>query len=307
MTPNTLPTFLPLTGLYEPSAIAQLADGRFLIVEDEKKHSFSVVTLGASGVVKHTPLGPGWFESDDDFWKLDDLEGLALDNAGYLYAVTSHSRDEEGMEKKSRDRLVRFRLKGNRVVAPLVFHGLKRALVGAYPLLAGAAQIGNVKADGGLNIEALEVSADQRRLLIGFRSPLQHGHAIIASVENLQAVFEAGAAPQVSSTLQALDLGGHGIRGMAYVAALQGYLVIGGPVSGGPGAFTLWFWSGQSGAPARRVTVRGLPDIGRAEGVCPAVVEGEPRIVIVSDDGKRKEGRFANFLLLDPGQLQIEP
>ena len=75
MTPNTLPIFLPLTGLYEPSAIQQLADGRFLIVEDEKEHSFSLVTLSASGVAKSEALGPGWFEGGDAVWNLDDLEG----------------------------------------------------------------------------------------------------------------------------------------------------------------------------------------------------------------------------------------
>ena len=37
MTRSTLPAFQSLTGLYEPSAIQQLPDGRFLIVEDEVK------------------------------------------------------------------------------------------------------------------------------------------------------------------------------------------------------------------------------------------------------------------------------
>jgi len=218
--------FLPLTGLYEPSGIQQLPDGRFLVVEDEKGHPFSLVTLSASGVVKSKSLGPGWFESGDDFWKLEDLEGLAIDSSGYLYAITSHSRDDDGLEKKSRDRLVRFRIDANRVVEPMVVDGLKPALVAAHPLLAAAAQIQDVKAGGGLNIEGLEISPDRQRLLIGFRSPLQGRHAIIASVENLSAVFEADAAPQVSATLQTLDLEGQGIRGMAYMASLEGYLVI---------------------------------------------------------------------------------
>jgi len=45
MTLNTILTFLPLTGLYEPSAIQQLSNGRFLVVEDEKEHPFSL-TVG---------------------------------------------------------------------------------------------------------------------------------------------------------------------------------------------------------------------------------------------------------------------
>ena len=307
MMPNTTPTFQPLTGIYEPSAIQQLPDGRFLVVEDEKAHAFSLVTLSASGIVKSASLGPGWFESGDPFWKLDDLEGLSVDGLGYLYAVTSHSRDDDGDEKKSRDKLVRFRIEANRVVEPIVVNGLKRALVAAHPLLAAAAQIEDVKTGGGLNIEALEITPDRQRLLIGFRSPLQGSLAIIASVENPAAMFEADAAPQVPGTLQALDLGGHGIRGMSYMASLDGYLIISGPASRQKDEFKLWFWSGQPDASARRVTVPGLLGFERAEGLSPAVIDGVPRIVIVSDDGSRKEGRFACFLLLEPGKLQIAP
>lgn len=307
MTPNPLYAFLPLTGLYEPSAIQQLPDRRFLVVEDEKEHSFSLVSLNASGVVKSTPLSPGWFESGDAFWKLDDLEGLALDSAGYLYAVTSHSRGDDGDEKKSRDKLVRFRIEGDRVVSSVVVDGLKRALGAAHPVLAVAAQIEDVKSGGGLNIEALEITPDRQRLLIGFRSPLQGDRALIASVENPCAIFETDEAPQVSAALQALDLGGHGIRGMSYMASLGGYLLISGPTSRAHDEFKLWFWSGQPAASARRVTVPGLQGFERAEGVSPAVIDGEQRIIIVSDDGSREDGRFARFLLLDPGQLQIAP
>ena len=96
MTPNLAPTFQPLTGLYEPSAIQQLPNGRFLVVEDEKDHSFSLLTLSASGDVSSQSLGPAWFHGGAPIWKLDDLEGLALDSAGYLYAITSHSREKVG-------------------------------------------------------------------------------------------------------------------------------------------------------------------------------------------------------------------
>ena len=88
---------------------------------------------------------------------------------------------------------------------------------------------------------------------------------------------------------------------------LNGYLVVGGPTAREGTAFTLWFWSGKPEAPARRVTIAGLPDIARAEGVSQALVDGKTCIIIVSDDGSRKEGRFARFVLLEPGQLQIAP
>ena len=49
MTLNNI--FIFLTGIYEPSAIQQLPDGRFLVVEDEKKHPFSLVTINPDGSV----------------------------------------------------------------------------------------------------------------------------------------------------------------------------------------------------------------------------------------------------------------
>lgn len=307
MTLNNILMFLALTGIYEPSAIQQLPDGRFLVVEDEKQHPFSLVTIGSGGRVSSTSLSPGSLEVGDAFWKLDDLEGVALDQSGYIYATTSHSRDDNGDEKKSRDKLVRFRIEGDRVVAPMVVRGLKPALVEAHPVLAPAAEIRDVKTGGGLNIEALEISPDQQRLLIGFRSPLLDNRAIIASVENISAIFEAGEPPRIAATLETLDLGGNGIRGISYLPSLGGYLVISGPVARDQVQFQLWFWSGHRGESARRVTVPGLQGFEHAEGVSSAVIDGQQRIIIVSDDGSRKKERFAHFLLLDPEQLQIAP
>ena len=297
--------FLDLSGVYEPSAIQQLPDGRFLVVEDEKQFPFSLVSIGLDGQVSSTPVSTGSSKTGEASLKLDDLEALALDPSGYVYALTSHSRDGDGDEKKSRDKLVRFQVDGQRLVAPMVIPGLKRALADAHPVLAAAAQIRDVKDAGGLNIEALEISPGQQQLLIGFRSPLQGRHAIIASVENPAAMFEAGEQPRIAPTLQTLDLGGDGIRGMAFIPGLQGYLLISGPAASADVHFGLWFWSGLVGALPRRVTVAGLPGFEHAEGVTPAVIDGQQRIVIVSDDGSREAGRCARFLLLDPGQLQI--
>ncbi|MDO8958223.1 MAG: DUF3616 domain-containing protein [Rhodocyclaceae bacterium] len=307
MTIANLLMFLALTGIYEPSAIQQLPDGRFLVVEDEKEHPFSLVTIRADGTVSSNPLVTAMPDTASAFGKLDDLEGIATDAAGFIYAITSHSRNSAGAVKKSREKLVRFRIDGNRAVAPVVVTELKTALTAAHPALAAAANILDVKAGGGFNIEALEMTPDRQRLLIGFRSPLIDRRALIASIENPTAVFEAGAAPRISSRLDMLDLGGHGIRSLSFIPALMGYLVVSGPVAREPVQFQLWFWSGQPGDRPRRVSVPGLPGFEHAEGVSPAIIDGRQRIVIVSDDGSRKDQRFARYLLLDPGQLQIAP
>jgi hypothetical protein len=297
--------FQILTGLYEPSSIQQLADGRFLVVEDEKSHPFSLVTISAAGGVSSTPLLPP--AGDDAAWKLDDLEALAHDRAGFVYALTSHSRDDEGDEKKARDKLLRFRIEDGRMVEPMLVRSLKPALAAAHPVLAAAAGIPDVKTRGGFNIEAMEISADERQLLVGFRSPLLDQRAIIACVENPAAIFERGEPPRIARELVTLDMGGDGIRGLAYLPALGGYLVISGPVASQQVHFQLWFWSGHPGAQARRVSVAGLSGFEHAEGVSPAVIDGRQQVIIVSDDGNRKEGHCAHFLLLDVEQLVIAP
>lgn len=73
--------FRDLTGVHEPSAIQQLEDGRFLVVEDENQYPFSLVTLGADGSVGSTALRLGSLVADDAFAKLDDAIPLRVPSA----------------------------------------------------------------------------------------------------------------------------------------------------------------------------------------------------------------------------------
>ncbi len=303
---NTL-AFLPLKELYEPSAILQLPDGRFLVAEDEPEHPFSLFRIGLDGQVSNAPLNTQIMGTNKALQKLDDLEGLTADQHGHIYAITSHSRNADGEQEKSRNSLVRFRIESDHIVDPIMVTGLKPALLEAHPLLHAAAQIRDVKDDDGLNIEALEISHEPQRLLIGFRSPLLDNRAIIATIENHTAMFEVNEPARVSNVLITLDLEGDGIRGISWLPLLNAYLVISGPASGKPVQFKLWRWSGRPEEPARRLSVPRLPGFEHAEGVCPAVINGQPKIILVSDDGSRKQGRFARFLLLDPAQLEYAP
>lgn len=297
--------FIALNGIYEPSAIQQLPDGRFLVAEDEKEAPFSLLTLGPDGATAVEPLRIGGGEQDPG--KLDDLEGLAAGADGFVYAITSHSRNGKGEEKKSREKLLRFRVDGRQLADPRVVTGLKAALIARHPALARAATLTDVKGDGGLNIEALDFPPDGTGLLIGFRSPLDGGMALLATVRNPAAAFESGAVPDVAPELIRLDLGGHGLRGMSRVHALGGYLLISGPVAREQSQFRLWFWNGRAGSAPRRAEVDGLPGVEHAEGITPAVIAGEQRLVIVSDDGSRADGRPARFLILPPDRIRIAP
>lgn len=295
--------FLALNGTFEPSAIQQLPDGRLLIAEDEKSHPFTLLTLQSDGTMQAAPL-----EIDvDGIGMLDDLEGLTLGADGHVYAITSHSRNGKGEEKKSREKLLRFRVEGNRMVSPVVVANLKAALTATHPVLAKAAGMLDVKQEGGLNIEALEMTPNGQHLLIGFRSPLLAGHALLARIETPDTTFAAGATLPISSQLISLNLGGHGLRALSWIPELNGYLLISGPVAKEQVQFRLWFWSGLPENLPRPVLVEGLAGFEHAEGITPAVIDGQQKIVIVSDDGNREEGRSARFLILDPGQIRIAP
>jgi len=70
---ETAPSFQPLNGIFEPSAVQPLPDDRFLVVEDDKHHPFSLINIGADGHVECAALKPGLLQFFSDFWKLDDL------------------------------------------------------------------------------------------------------------------------------------------------------------------------------------------------------------------------------------------
>ena len=180
-----------LPGIFEPSAVQQLSDGRFLVVEDEKARPFSAFSFDAAGGVQTSGLEPGLLQFFSRAWRLEDLEGLAVDGSGFVYAITSFSRTDDGRENKNREKLIRFRIDGDRLVDGRVARGLKRALTRRHPALARAAAVRDVKNGGGLNIEALDVSPDQQQLLIGFRGPLVDGSAVVAESDRCPACSKA--------------------------------------------------------------------------------------------------------------------
>jgi hypothetical protein len=54
--PHDTPSFRTLPGVYEPSGIQQLPDGRFVVVEDDSTQPLSVITIDADGHVSSAPL-----------------------------------------------------------------------------------------------------------------------------------------------------------------------------------------------------------------------------------------------------------
>ena len=283
--------------IYEPSGVQQLPDGRFVVVEDEAVHPMSVFTLQPDGNVAEQALFRGSLFSlgspNRALGTLEDMEGVAVDAQGRVFAITSHSRKENGKRADQREQLARFSLAGDRIVDFQVVHNLRKKILKQHPSLKKAARIRDVKDEGGFNIEGLSFDADKQKLLIGLRSPLAGSNAIIAVLENPHLVFDDDQKPRVSPQLIELDLAGGGIRAMCYDPHLGGFLI----VSRKPGkSFKLWFWSGQTDDSPKRLRVSGIKKLGRAEGVTPVRLHGHPSgILIVSDDGmglRQKPGHY---------------
>lgn len=297
--------------IYEPSSVQQLPDGGLLILEDEEIQSLSVVTLDSRGNATARRLRYGalldWLVGKPVLGKLEDLEGADVDNHGNVYAITSHSRARSGKLKGSRGKLIRFKVKGDRVVEPIVVRGLKKRIIEKHPFLAEIDGIFKPKKKNGFNIEGLSFDETKTKLLIGFRSPVIAGKAVIAVMENPSGAFERNEDPVISDQAIYLDLGQGGIRAMAFVPKLGGYLIISRREKKSSDSFKLWFWDGAIDHAPRRVRVADLKNFRNAEGISPVRIEGQERLMIVSDDGSMFKKKGGHYLLLAYEQLEIDP
>lgn len=294
--------------IYEPSGVQQLPDGRFLVVEDEKSHPLDVFSLRADGQVSERPLYRSslfsWASANRALSTLEDLEAVAMDAQGRLYAITSHSRKENGKRTDQREQLARFSLDGDRIVGFQVLRGLRKKISKQHGSLKDAAKIRDVKDGGGFNIEGLAFDAAKQHLLIGLRSPLAGSDALIVVLENPQAVFERDEEPRISDRLIRLDLDGGGIRALSYDPHLGGFLIISRKVGK---SFKLWLWSGDADQAPKRIKIPGIKNLRQAEGVTPVRLDDRPAgILIVSDEGDGLRGKPGRYLFLDYEQLVID-
>jgi hypothetical protein len=142
--------------------------------------------------------------------------------------------------------------------------------------LAHAAELAP-KEPGGLNIEGL-TATPEGALLIGFRSPVPAGKALLVPLLNPEAAFDAG--PLRFGAPLELDLGGLGVRSLSFWRGQ--YLIAAGP-AGGQGPHRLYRWQGP-GAAAELVADEPFADA-NPEAFFSA--EGNDRILLLSDDGNR--------------------
>lgn len=302
--------FHEIKGIYEPSAAEQMPDGRVFVVEDEMAHAVAILTIQGDGsfeverpdaetfftpiLDKKNPRIPG------------DFEGIAVDNDGFVYAITSHSREKDGKVYPHREQFIRFRLDGSEPREMAAYGNLKADIAAAHPLLAESTAITDVKTAGGFNIEGLAFDRDERAMLIGFRSPQADGKAVLVRLENPRDLFERGARAVIGTEMILLDMKGDGVRGMAYDPRLEGFLIISGPTSRARSLdFGLWFWNGEAGNEPEPIEIP-VPAtvIRRGECVSPIHWNGNDLVLLIRDDGNKKKEKYAHYMFLTYDQIR---
>ena len=289
--------------IHEPSAAAQLPDGRLLVVEDEADRAFNVLAFRADGTLGESPALDA--ELTASFGReLADLEGLTIDSSDHVYAITSHSRTRSGTRSPARERLVRFRLQGD-AVADVGFHGtLRDELAGSDVIRdALAARVGRAVAIGDVDIEGLAFDARGESLLVGFRAPTVDGLSLVVTIGNPEGMFENGEAP-LFTEVALLGLEGGGIRSLNFDPVLDTYLLV-NEVRNANGVYhpRLWSWSGAPDDMPEEMFLPGLIDLKNVESVNSVTVNGRSRLLITSDDGNVAERRPATYMLLEHDQL----
>ena len=290
--------------IYEPSAVQQLDDGRLLVVEDESSRAFSLMKFAEDGTLYEDEsldvrLIRGFKR------KLSDLEGLAKDNQGYIYAITSHSRNKKGERRPDREHMLRFKIEGNDVRDVRYFSNLTDTLSGSRELRQMIkSKVGTDVDFDKINIEGLLYDRKLNRLMLGFREPMLNNLSMIVVIDNPKEVFESNKAPRFSD-VYFLDLKGGGIRALSYDPVMDTYMLVNEIIGYEGNTYSqLWTWSGDPKAAPEPIALPDIINLNNVESIDSITINGESRLMIMSDEGNEKKQRPAKYMMLDYDQLK---
>ena len=300
-----------LNGVYEPSAAQQLKAGRIIVLEDEISRALSLLEFDSKGnllenAIRDKQLNAKLKES------FDDLEGIALGHDNIIYATTSFSRTSKGKQRPNREKLLRLVFDENGGLQKKDVYTQFAAFLEESELIQNLTSQNNGKALdlGDINIEGLSFNQDKSKLLFGFKKPLVNDLSLIVHMENPQQVLDGTEQPVLSEEATLLDLQGGGIRSLFYDDRLQGYLIANEVnYGGGPKQSQLWFWGGGSHQAPIALLLPDIADMENIEAIAAVNVAGESKILIMSDDGSRKNKRPAHYALIEYAEIesQISP
>jgi hypothetical protein len=247
----------------------------FLTLSDEDQVARVYARGAAGGPVQTFQLSSGLGVATNAEVDLEE----AVRVGDRVYAISSHGRTNDGDLDPVRHRFVAIDLAGTAPSFSVSVAASRTRLLGdlldasrwatpsqtilaalqasARPDLQSAPNL--APKVQGFNIEGLArapLTGAPDRLMIGLRNPRPAGRAIAVSLLN-PAELAGGSAARFGEATE-LDLGGLGLRGMAWSDAARAVLLLAGPYDGAAGPFRIYRWSGAPGAApvlARELTV----------------------------------------------------
>ena len=290
-------------GVYEPSAVQQLPDGKLLIAEDEPNHAFSIISIDKTGrFIEDEALDTRVITGFKR--RLSDLEALARDDEGFIYALTSHSRTRKGNRSPDREHLMRFKIQDGNVLGLTSYDNLTQVLETDHKLhdLLRERTKAEVSFEE-INIEGMAFDPVKKRLVLGFRDPEFNNMALVAFISNPKDVFEHNAKPEFDE-VAILDIDGGGIRSINYDPVLKNY-VIANEVKDETGQkfSQLWTWSGNPTDEPQKISLPNLQHITNVEAVDSITVNGKPQMILMGDEGNASQKITAKYMLVDYSQL----
>ena len=269
----------PMTGFafdggpFESSGVASVpGTDAVLFVDDGRPAEIYWMQLDGSGrqtgAIKTVRLG----------LEIDDPEDITTDGR-YFYVVGSNTREAE-----KRFGLVRFVFDpSTNQVSTSPIPNFRKLLVERVPELKDEGW--KKGKDDGLNIEGIAWDPDGRRLLLGLRSPLLSGQALIVPIRvpDADAPFTIENLSIGESPTIRLSLDGLGIRSIQYDWKLKSYLIIAGVTEQQKkGEFSLWRWDGR----AKISKVAMLDPEMKPEGVTRVRVGATDFVLVVGDSNR---------------------
>jgi hypothetical protein len=273
-------------GACDGSAIISVGEGHFLNATDEDNiirlyrlsspakplRAFDLNALLKTERKKNVP-------------KEADLEAVTR-FGNRLYWIGSHGRDKKGNAEPSRQRLVATTISGSGAGTRITAVGSSfNALIPS--LLTGNSNVASALKTAeplphqkdGIDIEGLAATGDGA-LLIGFRSPLVDGKALLVQLTNPLEVTSGANQPKFADPLL-LDLGGLGIRDIIPAGKANQFLILAGETGVGPRS-ALFSWT--LGEAPKTLTVTLPNSSGAPEGL---LREASGTLFVSTDDGEQ--------------------
>jgi hypothetical protein len=230
-------------GTFEASGVVHVpgTDG-VLFVDDGKPDDIFWMRVDAdrnqTGAIKAIKLGAS----------VIDLEGITTDGT-HFYVVGSQSKAEGGDTAG----LVRFAFDAGRQSVGRVesISGLKGFLAENVAELRGMRD--RKYKDGGINIEGIAWNPRDGTLLLGLRSPVADGHALVVPLRlrDPRGAFSIDNLKVEGAQAIRLSLGGNGIRSIEFDDRRKAFRVLSGAAANSEQAdFKLWEWDGDASRPA---------------------------------------------------------